>query len=106
MLRVVWGAQGSCGMLRQLRDAQGNCGMLGWLWDAQDGHRMLRQSWDAHYSLVGDSKLCMTSLQHHAGAFCLGFFSPFYFFFFVSKSSIITWLLVVTHFPRKRVPAP
>lgn len=38
--------------------------------------------WDAPHGLVGDSsKPCTTSLQHHAGAFRLGFYFPLYFFF-------------------------
>lgn len=81
-------------------------GCSGWSQDARGSRRMLEQTWDAHHGLVGDSKPCMTSLQHHTGAFWLGFFSPSILFFFLSKSSLITWLLIVTHFPRKRVPAP
>jgi len=59
-------------------------------------------------SAGGSSKPCVTSLQHHAGAFWCGLFSPPCVFFssFLSKSPIITWLLIVTRFPKKLVPAP
>lgn len=75
---------------------------VGWPWDAQGGRGMLPTAWWVTAASPAQHP-CSTMLERSGW----GFISPSIFFFsFLSKSPIITWLLMVTRFPRKRVPAP
>ena len=71
--------------------------------DARGGHGMLAVAWQVTAASPAQHP-CGTTLEPSGW----GFFSPSIFFFssFLSKSPIITWLSMVTRFPRERVPAP